>query len=333
MCNANTDRNCAGQIRINASWGQLNYALILNVANNQNSDGGTNPDAGDINIGYLALTASKSPIFYNVGDFSNITAQLSADAGTLTGQTIGFSANLGGFTLPDGGIGNTVSTTTGADGKAVAQFRDNGAPGMATIVATHVPSSSIASLNLPIVSVQAVSWVSTRCGGANCTIMGLRGSGFNEQATVTFKVVDSSNLPAPGVNVSFSMINPPLGTTVTPTGVTNSSGLVSTNISVGRVIGVFTIQAVVIPNQVQINSPPIGVRGAKASNQGMVLDCSPHNLAAYVWPQPPADLPSTCKLTLVDRFGNPVGTGAAVNFKSEAGVVPSTINTTPFNPK
>jgi len=162
--------------------------------------------------------------------------------------------------------------------------------------------------------------------------MGIRGSGFNEQATVTFKVVDSSNLPAPGVNVSFSMINPPLGTTVTPTGVTNSSGLVSTNISVGRVIGVFTVQAVVIPNQVQINSPPIGVRGAKASNQGMVLDCSPHNLAAYVSPQPPLDLPSSCKITLVDRFGNPVGTGAAVNFKSEAGVVPSTINTIAFNP-
>jgi len=104
-CNANTDRNCAGQIRIDASWGQLKYSLILNVANNQNPDGGTSPDAGDINIGYLALTASKSPIFYNVGDFSNITAQLSADAGTITGQTIGFSANLGGFTLPDGALG------------------------------------------------------------------------------------------------------------------------------------------------------------------------------------------------------------------------------------
>src|SRR5262245_10536681 len=31
LCNANTDRNSAGQIRIDASWGRLNYALILNV--------------------------------------------------------------------------------------------------------------------------------------------------------------------------------------------------------------------------------------------------------------------------------------------------------------
>src|SRR5262249_57083496 len=86
------------------------------------------------------------------------------------------------------------------------------------------------------------------------------------------------------------------------------------------------------PNQGQINRPPIGLRGAKASNQGMVVDCRPHNIAAYVSPQPPADLPSVCKVTLVDRFGNPVGTGAAVNFKSEAGVIPPTIKTTPLNP-
>ena len=37
MCNANVDRNCATQIRIDASWGQLNYSLILSVANNQSS--------------------------------------------------------------------------------------------------------------------------------------------------------------------------------------------------------------------------------------------------------------------------------------------------------
>jgi hypothetical protein len=162
--------------------------------------------------------------------------------------------------------------------------------------------------------------------------MGLRGSGFNEQATVTFKVVDSSNSPAPGVPVSFSLTTPPAGVTVTPTGTTDNNGFVSTNISVGTSIGVFTIVAIVIPNQVQINSPPIGLRGAKASNHGMVLDCSPHNLAAYVSPQPPADLPSTCKITLVDRFGNPVGTGASVSFQSEAGIPPPSVTTVAYNP-
>jgi len=332
LCNANTDRNCAGQIRIDASWGRLNYALILNVANNQNSDGGM-PDGGNFNIGYLSLTASKSPIFFNVGDYSNITAQLSSDAGvTLSGQTIGFSANIGGFTLTDGGIGSTVSAITGSDGKAVAQFRDNGTAGTATVVATHVPSSSIASLSLPIVNIQAITWVSTKCNGVDCTIMGIRGSGFNEQATVTFKVVDSSNNPAPGVRVAFSLTNPPSGMTVTPFGITDAAGLVSANLSVGPVIGALTVKATVIAGQIETQSPNIGVRGAKASNQGFVLDCNPHNLGAFATETPPLELTATCKVTLVDRFNNPVGTGTSVNFLSEAGTIPSTVNTVAYTP-
>lgn len=333
-CDVNLDPLCAGQVHIDATWGRLAYSLPILVGDGSggNPDGG-GPDGGPVSVGFLNLTASKNPIFFNVGDSSNITAQLSADAGvSLGGQTINFSTNLGGFVLPDGGSNSTLDATTGSDGKAMVVFHDTGSAGTALLQAAHAPSGSLAQMNLPILNIQAVSWVSTRCGGVACTIMGIRGSGFNEQATVTFRVVDSTNTPAPGVRVSFSLTNPPLGTTVTPSGVTDSTGTVNTNISVGRVIGVFTVQATVIPNQVQINSPPIGLRGAKPSNQGMVLDCSPVNIAAYVAPQPPADLPSTCTVTLVDRFGNAVGTGAAVNFKSEAGVVPSTINTVAFNP-
>src|SRR5215467_9309730 len=220
-CNATTDSSCSGQVRIDAAWNQISYTVMLAVTTNGggNPDGG-NPDGGGgtINIGYITLSASKSPIFFGVGDSSNITAQLSSDAGTVSGQTIGFSANIGGFSLPDGGTSTSVSATTGGDGKATAQFHETGASGTATIVATHVPSNSIASMNLPIVNIQAITWVSTKCNGVDCTIMGIRGSGFNEQATVTFKVVDSSNNPAPGVRVAFSLTNPPTGMTVTPSG-------------------------------------------------------------------------------------------------------------------
>src|SRR5262249_9596944 len=145
----------------------------------------------------------------------------------------------------DGGTSSSVNAITGGDGKATAQFHETGAAGTATIVATHVPSNSIASMNLALVNIQAITLVSNRCGGLSCTIMGLRGSGFNEQATVTFKVVDSSNSPAAGVPVSFSLTTPPAGVTVTPTGTTDNNGFVSTNISVGTSIGVFTVVAIV----------------------------------------------------------------------------------------
>ncbi|HKD40538.1 MAG TPA: Ig-like domain-containing protein [Myxococcaceae bacterium] len=336
-CNASTDSSCSGQVRIDATWNQLSYTVLLSVTTNGgggNPDGG-NPDGGGggtINIGYITLTASKSPIFFGVGDSSNITAQLSSDAGTVSGQTIGFSANLGGFSLPDGGTSSSVSATTGSDGKATAQFHETGTAGTATIVATHAPSNSIASINLPIVNIQAITWVSTKCNGVDCTIMGIRGSGFNEQATVTFKVVDSSNNPALGVRVTFSLTNPPTGMSVTPSGVTDANGLVSANLSVGPVIGALTVKATVIPGQIETQSPNIGVRGAKPSNQGFVIDCDRHNLAAFATPTPPLELTTNCKVTLVDRFNNPVGTGTSVDFLSEAGTIPSTVSTVAYTP-
>jgi hypothetical protein len=225
-----------------------------------------------------------------------------------------------------------VSATTGGDGKATAQFRETGTAGTATIVATHAPSNSIASMNLPIVNIQAITWVSTKCNGVDCTIMGIRGSGFNEQATVTFKVVDSSNNAAPGVPVTFSLTNPPTGMTVTPSGFTDSNGLVSANLSVGPVIGALTVKATVIAGQIETQSPNIGVRGAKPSNQGFVLDCDRHNLATYATPTPPLELTTNCKVTLVDRFNNPVGTGTSVDFLSEAGTIPSTVSTVAYTP-
>jgi hypothetical protein len=98
------------------------------------------------------------------------------------------------------------------------------------------------------------------------------------------------------------------------------------------VIGALTVKATVIPGQIETQSPNIGVRGAKASNHGFVLDCSPHNLAAFATDTPPLELAANCKVTLVDRFNNPVGTGTSVNFLSEAGTIPSTVNTVAYTP-
>src|SRR5262249_17426732 len=112
----------------------------------------------------------------------------------------------------------------------------------------------------------------------------------------------------------------------------DSSGLVSANLSVGPVIGALTVRATVIAGQIETQSPNIGVRGAKPSNQGFVLDCDRHNLATYATPTPPLDLTTNCKVTLVDRFNNPVGTGTSVDFLSEAGTIPTTVNTVPYTP-
>jgi hypothetical protein len=209
----------------------------------------------------------------------------------------------------------------------VVRFRETGTAGTANIIANATALGAAARINIIITTVQQILYVSTSCGGSPCTIMGLRGSGFNEQSQVVFKVVDSSNVPVPNVPVTFTLTNPPAGTTVRPNGTTDNNGNVTANVSAGTVIGTFTVKATVVAGQIETQSPNIGLRGAKATSNGFTLNCLPVNISAYVAVNPPAEISVVCHVTLVDRFHNPVGTGTSVNFKSEAGTVPTSVST------
>jgi hypothetical protein len=63
------------------------------------------------------------------------------------------------------------------------------------------------------------------------------------------------------------------------------------------------------------------------------LQCSPVNVGAYTTALPPTDIDVTCTVTLVDRFGNPIGTGASVYLRSEAGKVSFSVATKAYNPQ
>ena len=63
--------------------------------------------------------------------------------------------------------------------KAQVVFVETGSTGDAVITATHGSSAS-ASTTVKVTNIQQAVWVSTKCGGANCTVMGTKGSGFNE---------------------------------------------------------------------------------------------------------------------------------------------------------
>lgn len=335
-CPAAADARCSGLVNVSATWTTKNNltqstgVLVSGaVTGDAGADGGQ-PDGGGYDAGPsgpLSLTASKNPIFYNVGDFSDVTAQIDGGSG---GHSIAFATNLGGFVFPtsDGGTPSpTITGITDSSGKTVVRFRDTGVLGSANISATESSTGSTAGITINITPVQQVSWVSTMCNGSACTIMGIRGSGFNEQSQVTFRVVDSSNHPVPGINVNFSLTNPPSGTTVLPNATTDANGLVTANVSAGPVIGNFTVKATVVAGQLEGQSPNIGLRGAKATNNGFTLNCSPVNISAYAAVNPPAEVTANCDVTLVDRFHNPVGTGTTVNFKSEAGSVPTSVTT------
>jgi hypothetical protein len=179
-----------------------------------------------------------------------------------------------------------------------------------------------------------ISWASIKCNGTPCSIMGLKTSGFNEQAIVGFKVVDSNGMPVPGVPMSFRSDNAPSGTTTTTSGFTDANGIASATVQSGTSVGSFIIKAsiVVEAGLLEVDSPTIGVRGAKPSNRGFNFSCTTVNIAAYSSPAPPRIMSVACNVRLVDRFNNPVGTGTTVNFKSEAGAIPASTPSKLYDP-
>ncbi len=348
-CNAEVDIGCTGTLRITAAWNDVTAVSTVVLSGGQPesdggiSDGGTdagsdggNPDGGtttgDGGV-TVQLRASKSPIFYNLGDKSVITATVTRSKDQpVVDEELSFTASFGGLTPIEGGNPQpSLKAQTDADGKAQVVFVETGVTGDAVITATHGSSAS-ASTTVKVTNIQQATWVSTKCSGANCTIMGTRGSGFNEQAQVTFKITDISSKPVAGVPVSFSIPLAPSGTIVSPTGVTDSAGLVTANVSAGATRGAFTVKAEVIPGQVEAESTTIGIRGAKPSNQGFAFSCATVNIAAYADPVPPKEFNVTCDFRLVDRLNNPVGTGTDVFFLTEAGSIPNAAKSKAFNP-
>ncbi|MDB5213228.1 MAG: uncharacterized protein JWO86_1155, partial [Myxococcaceae bacterium] len=179
---------------------------------------------------------------------------------------------------------------------------------------------------------------STLCGTTACGIMGIRKSGFQELADVSFVVKDADGKPAGGVPVTFELESPPTGTdfltgtTGAPSVVitTDAMGVATARVESGVTLGVFTVIATVSPT-IQAKSPAIGVRGVTPANRGFKLQCDLKNMAAGGDPLPPKPLKTNCQVTLIDRFNNPVGKGTTINLKVEAGAIASSVQSTPFN--
>jgi hypothetical protein len=186
----------------------------------------------------------------------------------------------------------------------------------------------------------SIAHLSTICGTIACGIMGIKRSGFQELADVSFVVKDSVGKPVSGVEVTFELESPPQGTEFLDPGnggggatvkiKTDAAGKATAKVQSGVTLGVFSVMATVNAG-LQAKSPAIGVRGVTPANRGFTLQCGLKNLAAYADALPPKPLKTTCTATLVDRFNNPVGKPTTINLKVEAGAIPSSVQSTPFN--
>jgi hypothetical protein len=283
----------------------------------------------------IALGRSKDRINAHVGDTALVTAtvRFAGDAGLSVGAgaEVEFKTNLGTFVDASGAaLGAVARVATDAAGQAAIRLGDSGMVGTATVTASR-PLAMPATVTVDFVPVR-FTYAQTTCGGSACTIMGIRTSGFNEQAQIAFRLTDAQGTPIPGVRVDFVGTNLPNGTTITPTTMTDVVGNAVTTATAGLFTGAFTVKATIAGSTVSADSPIIGVRGAKTSNNGFSLSCATVNVGAYVSATPPAPVNVVCTVKLVDRYNNAVGTGAPVYFRAEAGSVPLSADTKPFLP-
>lgn len=342
-CNKDPDIDCVGTHKITADWKGITANITITMQEPPGLDAGlAGPDASSVDTGFgLHLKAERSIIYFAVGDSTSLTASLSRGDAGIANQTIQFSTTLGGFYIGvDGGVPTpnaTMDLTTNAEGVAVVDFTGDfvATPktGSAAITATHLQSGQVATTKVDIVGVSSVAYKSLNCpqSGATCTMLGLKGSQWNETGDVAFEVKDAANKPVVGLPVTFSFVDaPPDGTTIDNAVVsTDGTGIAKVKVRAGTTIGVVKVKATAVAgaNPKEAISPAIGIRAAKASNSNFVFTCETLNLPVYISATPPAAYTVKCNVKLYDRYNNPIGIGATVNFKTEAGGIDTQVVT------
>lgn len=154
---------------------------------------------------------------------------------------------------------------------------------------------------------------------ANPTVIGIRGTGQDETAQVSFLVQDQNGNPIPNQAVSFTTTTTAGGLTVTPNGVTDASGRV-----------VATVQSGTVQTSVRITATATqGSLTRSAQSSQLVITTGIPDQDSFSFSTERLNSESfnvdgvntVLTIRLADRFNNPVPDGTAVAFTSECGLV------------
>jgi hypothetical protein len=339
LCNKGADSKCAGNVRIEGTWGTTTASVTVTVGSNVPStdggtDGGTNPkpdggtpDGGGGSSGTFTtvVQTSKPLLVANTGDQTLVTATVTRTAGgtAVAGALVTFNTTLGSFAP---GLGTqSIEANTDATGKAqVSLYVANSAPGTARITATHGDGTGIREITFSAIS--SIVYVT----GSAKSLLGLESSGRETTSPVSFRVINSNQQAVPEVDVSFE-VSGAAGASVTPTATTNAQGVATTTLRSGNSVGVAIVKATVTATKnstpdVSANHPGTPIVGGKPSDTGLTVDCTLKNLGALHALPPPRTVTTSCKAKLVDRFSNPVGLSTPVQWYSEAGSINSPVD-------
>lgn len=331
----------AGRISASASVGTLQASSSANFF--ASASGGTPPSQltlGSVQIGSQSVSAYGT---------TGVSVQVLQDGQPYTGGavTVNFSSSC-----PSGKAAINATATTQPNGVAVATFVDNGcaANGDTTvnITASISTSSRSASVLVKSPSTGSLQFISVVPADKSITLRGQGGSGRQENATVTFKLVDVAgngvgdtdvcfdiSTYLGGLNIDgFSPTNLP--TAQGPTALcgndelsvvryvkrTNSSGVVAVQINSGTVPTPVRVRArAVYPAG---STPPketysdtLSVSTGLPLQRSFSLSVDNANIDGGDYDGAQANL----TVRLADQFSNPVPDNTVVNFIASGGAV------------
>ena len=219
------------------------------------------------------------------------------------------------------------TTLTSTSGNATLTYKDNGCGALRTtdtLTASVAGSTQQRQMSLPLTAPTAnnLTFVS-----ATPEIIYLKGSGYGESSTVTFKVVDTSGnaLPNQVVTMNLSTFAGGLtlaGATSAITRTTDSRGEVSAIINSGTVPTPVRVTAS-LGNGATTVSNNLAVAIGLPSQLNFSLSQGTINIEGWNHD----GTTNTYTIRAADRSGNPVPDGTTINFWTEGGQVHQTAQT------
>lgn len=272
----------------------------------------------------IAVTATPSTITTTQTSSIQATITTALGANVADGTTVS-------FTISSSIYGSITASATTSSGVATATFTAASVPGTVTITASVAGGLS----NTVTIVIIAPSTGSIVYSGTTASVLGIKGTGHTETATLTFAVKDINGNPVvDGTSVSFTMSGPgggrlpdnggeyigDLDASPTTSSVSTSGGNALINLHSGSVAGPVVASASVTSNTqtISASSAVISIGGGLPSASHFNLATTKFNLPGLVV----SNSQATISAYIADRFGNyNVLTGTSVSFYTEAGAI------------
>ena len=216
------------------------------------------------------------------------------------------------------------------NGRASATFEDNscaGSTGSDDVIIASVTSNGVTNNANATISIQGEQLGSIEFVSAEPTSISLKGTGgqgSQETSILTFKVKSELGNVLAQQTVNFSLDTDVGGITLNPlSGLTNSQGLITTQVTAGSVPSAVRVTAKASLTQnnntvnVQTQSDLLSINTGLPEQRSMTLSATVLNPEANSHSGEESEI----RAFLADNFNNPVPDGTTVNFTTEGGSI------------